>query len=234
MERALLPSEYLDFDLDLNLVLDLADRVQLFKREDLDLDLDLDLVLYLANRLKLLKRDPMSRTNEEERIAALSLSIKGAAIWGGVGEVAFCLPVKVRSFLRGCDGEDGWRSIADARAAADRDFPRPGAAETCGISNGSPARCCSYAGPSPVVSSTGEKDNEKKVELAKLGDQNPNIMKGHVSDRKGLTSFSTHRIRHWCPNGEFSTLCRNRRPIRGPISEQNSIANLSRSPLKNN
>ncbi|GER47011.1 prolactin receptor [Striga asiatica] len=82
---------------------------------------------------------------------------QGAAIWGGVGEVAFCLPVKVRSFLRGCDGEDGWRSIADARAAADRDFPRPGAAETCGISNGSPARCCSYAGPSPVVSSTGEK-----------------------------------------------------------------------------
>ncbi|GER31358.1 glycine betaine/L-proline transport ATP binding subunit [Striga asiatica] len=72
-------------------------------------------------------------------------------------DTAFCLPVKVRSFLRGCDGEDGWRSIADARAAADRDFPRPGAAETCGISNGSPARCCSYVGPPPVVSSTGEK-----------------------------------------------------------------------------
>ncbi|GER26726.1 ATP-binding cassette sub-family C member 9 [Striga asiatica] len=41
-------------------ILLLKHRVQLFKRKDLDLDL----VLYLANRLKRFKMDPMSLINE--------------------------------------------------------------------------------------------------------------------------------------------------------------------------
>ncbi|GER45681.1 tRNA dimethylallyltransferase [Striga asiatica] len=64
---ALLLSEYLDFDLDLNLVLDLAEIVQLIKREDLDFDfeLDLNLILDLEDRVHLFKRDPLSLTTDE-------------------------------------------------------------------------------------------------------------------------------------------------------------------------
>ncbi|GER27404.1 translocon at the outer envelope membrane ofchloroplasts 34 [Striga asiatica] len=63
--------EDLDLDLNLDLVLYLADRLQLFKREDLDLNL----VLYLEDKLQLLKRDPLSLTTQEEGIAILSFSI---------------------------------------------------------------------------------------------------------------------------------------------------------------